>query len=128
MAWKRMYSKSGGLLYFAQIVAIALAQREDGAPGAEHLLPEMREGLARGARVHLNGFGRCGILRGRLLRGRTERSAKNYAAQQGHPLHSMKPHRKLESGGSGIRMSQFPAPPQYFLVHLCGRHRQVVRI
>ena len=33
----------GGLLHGAQVFAIALAQREDGATGAEGLLPEMRE-------------------------------------------------------------------------------------
>ena len=32
----------------AQVVTVALAQRENGAVGAEGLLPEMREGRSRG--------------------------------------------------------------------------------
>ena len=41
----------GDLLHLAQIAAIALAQGEDRAAGAEHLLPEMREGMSRGCGV-----------------------------------------------------------------------------
>lgn len=40
-----------GGFHFAQVVAIALAQGEDGAAGAEHLFPEVREGLAWSADV-----------------------------------------------------------------------------
>ena len=35
----------GGLLYLAQVAAVTVAERQDGAAGAEHLLPEMREGM-----------------------------------------------------------------------------------
>ena len=46
--------KISDLLDRAKIVAVAIAQRQDGASGAEHLLPEMREGCSRRACINLN--------------------------------------------------------------------------
>ncbi len=42
------------LLYRAQVVAIAIAQGQDRAAGAKHLLPEMGEGCSRRRGVNLN--------------------------------------------------------------------------
>src|SRR5450755_3065010 len=39
------------LLHIAKIVAITLPQAQDGAPGTEHLLPEVRERMAGGGGV-----------------------------------------------------------------------------
>ena len=47
-----------GGFYFAQVIAIALAEGEDRAAGAEHLFPEVGEGLTRGAWVWLDCLGR----------------------------------------------------------------------
>ena len=49
--------KIGRSLYFPQIAAITVAERQDGAAGAEHLLPEVREGMGGSAQVDLDGFG-----------------------------------------------------------------------
>ena len=43
--------EAGNLLYIAEIVAIALAQRHDGALGAKHVLPEMGERMGGGGGV-----------------------------------------------------------------------------
>ncbi len=40
-------AKAGDLLYLAQIVAVAFAQRKNGAAGAEHLLPVVWKGRGR---------------------------------------------------------------------------------
>jgi hypothetical protein len=52
--------EAGNLLYISEIVAVALAQSHDGALGAEHLLPEVGEGVSGGGGVDLNHIGaRC---------------------------------------------------------------------
>jgi hypothetical protein len=47
MAWKRTYSKARDALHLAQVAPVVIAQRQDGAPGAKHLLPEMWERMHR---------------------------------------------------------------------------------
>ena len=42
------------LLHGAQVIAIALTQRQDGAAGAEGLLPEVREWRSRGLRIDVD--------------------------------------------------------------------------
>ena len=54
----------GDGLHLAQIVTVTFAQREYGAARAEHLLPEMREGMRGSLRVNLDYLGRLRILRG----------------------------------------------------------------
>jgi hypothetical protein len=53
-------------------VPVAFAQREDGAAGAEHFFPEMREGMRGGVGVDLDGFGQ-NVRFSTSLRLRTER-------------------------------------------------------
>src|SRR5580704_16552174 len=64
--------ETGGLLHHAEIVAVAFAQRQDGAAGAKHALPIMGKGMA--GRIDIDGEGftlYCWRrLRGRRLRGR----------------------------------------------------------
>src|SRR5580698_9049023 len=48
--------KIGSLLYRAQVVAVALAQRKIGTTGAEHLLPEVRKRCRLRLRVDFNFF------------------------------------------------------------------------
>src|SRR6185437_5478716 len=55
----------GDGLYSAEVVAVTLAQGENGAAGAEHLFPEVREGSGGGVGVDVNLF--CGL--GREKRG-----------------------------------------------------------
>ncbi len=43
--------ETGDLFYVAEIVAITLAQSQDGAAGAEHLLPEMGKRMSRGGGI-----------------------------------------------------------------------------
>src|SRR5580698_858265 len=43
--------ETGDLFYVAEIVAITLAQSQDGATGAEHLLPEMGKRMSRGGGI-----------------------------------------------------------------------------
>ena len=47
----------GDAFDFAEIVAIVVAQREDGASGAEHFFPEVGEGVRGGVGVDFDGFG-----------------------------------------------------------------------
>ena len=46
----------GDAFGFAQIVAIAVAQGEDGAAGAKHFFPEMGKRMRGSARVDFDGF------------------------------------------------------------------------
>jgi len=46
------------LLHSLRVVAVALAHGEDGAAGAEHLFPEMRERRGGSMRVDGDGLGR----------------------------------------------------------------------
>jgi len=55
----------GDLLHSLHVVAVALAHGEDGATGAEHLLPEMRERRCGTMRVDGDFFGGDDL--GRLL-------------------------------------------------------------
>src|SRR5277367_3756326 len=43
-------------LHFAQVAAIAVAQAQNGAAGAEHLLPEMWKGMGGTVEVNFHGF------------------------------------------------------------------------
>src|ERR1700723_2160873 len=53
----------GNGFHFAQVIAITFAQTKDGAAGAEHLFPEMRERMGRRLGVHLDHFDRLAVLR-----------------------------------------------------------------
>ncbi len=50
--------EAGGLLYLAQVAAVIVAKRQHSAAGAEHLFPEVREGVSRSSEVDLYGFAR----------------------------------------------------------------------
>src|SRR5579863_4343852 len=78
----------GDFLNGAKIVAIALAQREDGAARAEHLLPEMRKGC--GARLRVDGHG--------LLRGGESREKQEETGAQNDSQHWAFP--RVRSKGS----------------------------
>jgi len=56
MAWKRTYFDPGDALCFSEIPAVAIAQRQNGATGAKHLFPKMREGMRRGVNVDLDAL------------------------------------------------------------------------
>src|ERR1035437_8046864 len=60
--------EAGNLLYIAEIVAIALAQRHDAALGAEQVLPEMGERTGGGGGVDDHGFRILWALRSRYIR------------------------------------------------------------
>src|ERR1700722_1784145 len=53
----------GGRFHLAEIVLIAFAQAENGAAGAEHLFPKVREAMRRSVDVDLESFRRGGVLR-----------------------------------------------------------------
>ena len=66
----------GGLLHFAQVAAIAFAQTQDRPAGAEHLFPEMGEGMSGGSGIDFDGFGG---LRGRSEADRKQNREDDYA-------------------------------------------------
>ncbi len=79
--------ESGDLAHRSQVVAIGVAQAEHGPPRAEHLLPEMREGMGGSGRVDGDGFrGNGDGFRGRLgsQRQRTERENKDDKDSNAH--------------------------------------------
>jgi len=49
-------AKIGDLLHSAHVLAITLAQGEDGAAGAEHLFPEMGKGRGGRLGIDVDGF------------------------------------------------------------------------
>ena len=53
-------AKIGYLLYRTEIITVALSQRQNGATGSEHLLPEVGEGRGPGLGVDLDDLLRDG--------------------------------------------------------------------
>src|SRR5579872_3592343 len=76
----------GDLPYVVKIVAIAFAQGEDGASGAEHFLPEMRKRVGRGRGVDDDDLRRrrgAASLSGEFgLQGRCAESEKNNESEE----------------------------------------------
>src|SRR5579872_42920 len=62
--------ESRSLLDRAEIAAVTVAQRQDGSPRPEHLLPVMRKGVAGSLKIDFNFFFRrlrankCGLEKG----------------------------------------------------------------
>ncbi len=48
-------------LYLEEVFPVTLAKRKNGAPGAEHLLPEVRKWVNRGGCIHNNDFSGIGL-------------------------------------------------------------------
>src|SRR6202012_1397469 len=69
----------------AHVIAIALAQRENGAAGAEHLIPEVRKGCGRRLRIDMHDFLRATNRKG----GEKNQKEKKGPAQASHLLHEM---------------------------------------
>ena len=51
--------ESGDAPGFAEVGAVAFAQAEDGASGAEHFFPEVGKRMRGGIGVNFDGLGRC---------------------------------------------------------------------
>ena len=74
-------------LHCAEVVAIAFAQGEDGAAGAEHLLPEVGEGGGLGVGVDLDdllrgGWEGKGEDQGKENEGRVAKSEHGYLSRE----------------------------------------------
>ncbi len=58
--------ETGNALGFAQIIAVALAQAQDGPPGSKHFFPKVWERMRRSCGVNLDGFRNCLRMSSRL--------------------------------------------------------------
>src|SRR6185437_16432446 len=77
--------KLGGFLHLAEVGVIVLAQTQHGAPGAEHLLPEVREWMRRRAWIERDGLVRRRRRRSRFNANQAKRCTQD--ANKPEPFH-----------------------------------------